>query len=91
MIFLRFPNEQTFLDIIAPYLDEEGNLILPNIDVIGVIYEGGEYDEEGSVITPPVAIEGWHVNAIEIPDDWQEYVIDKPNKPYRIFAGDFHE
>lgn len=87
MIFLRFPNEQTFLDVVAPYLDEEGNLTLPNIDVIGTIYEGGTYDEEGNVITPPVATEGYHVNALEIPEDLQEYVIARPDKPHRIFAG----
>lgn len=87
MIFLRFPNEQAFLDAIAPYLDEEGNLALPNIDIIGTIYEGGTYDDEGNVIEPPVAIDGWHVNALEIPDDWQGYVIDRPNNPYRIYMG----
>lgn len=87
MIFLRFPNEQTFLDVIAPYLDEENNITLPNIDVIGIIEEGGEYDNEGNVITPPVAIEGYHVNAHEIPDDWQKYVIDRPNNPHRIYMG----
>ena len=87
MIFLRFPNEQTYLDTVAPYVDDEDNLALPNIDVIGTIYEGGTYDDEGNVIEPPVAIDGWHVNAIEIPEDWQEYVIDRPNNPYRIYMG----
>ena len=33
-----------------------------NIDTIGVIYEGGEWDEEGNVITEPAALDGWHVN-----------------------------
>ena len=33
-----------------------------NIDVIGTIYEGGEWDAEGNVITEPVALFGWHVN-----------------------------
>ena len=87
MIFLRFPNEQTFLDAIAPYLDDEGNLTLPNIDVIGTIYEGGTCDDEGNVIEPPVALYGWHVNATGVPDDWREYVIDRPGRPHRIFAG----
>lgn len=87
MIFLRFPDEQTYLDAIAPHCDEEGYITPPNIDVIGTIVEGGEYDDEGKVIEPPTALEGWHVNAIEIPGDWQPYVIDRPNKPYRIFAG----
>ena len=87
MIFLRFPDEQTFLDVVAPYMDEEDNLTLPNIDVIGSIYEGGTYNEEGNVITPPVATEGYHVNALKIPEDLQEYVIGRPVNPKRIFAG----
>ena len=33
-----------------------------NIDTIGVIYEGGEWDAEGNVITEPAALQGWHVN-----------------------------
>ena len=33
-----------------------------NIDTIGIIYEGGEWDEEGNVITEPVALDGWHCN-----------------------------
>lgn len=33
-----------------------------NIDTIGIIYTGGEWDEEGNVITEPVAMDGWHVN-----------------------------
>ena len=33
-----------------------------NIDTIGIIYEGGEWDAEGNVVTEPVALDGWHVN-----------------------------
>ena len=33
-----------------------------NIDTIGIIYTGGEWDEEGNVVTEPVAMDGWHVN-----------------------------
>lgn len=85
MIFLRFPDEPTFLSL-APQ-DEYGNITVPNIDVIGTIYEGGEYDDEGNVITPPVAIPGYHVNMIgDVPEAWQPYVIDRPENPYRVFA-----
>lgn len=86
MIFLRFPDEQAFTDVTAAHRDEDGSLTI-NLDVIGLIFEGGEYGDEGEVITPPVAIEGYHVNALEIPDDWHGYVIDRPGNPYRIFAG----
>ena len=56
------------------------------IDEIGVIYEGGTYDAEGVVITPPVALDGWHVNYQgELPEGWDEYVVE-PANPYRVFA-----
>lgn len=87
MIFLRFPDEQTFLAASAAYRDEDNILTIPDVDIVGIVYEGGAYDEEGSVITPPVAIPGYHVNAITIPDSWQQYVIDRPNNPHRVFAG----
>lgn len=87
MIFLRFPDEQTYLDVASPYADEDGNITIQDLDVVGLIYEGGEYDDEGNVITSPVAIDGYHVNAIEIPEDWEQYVISRPNKPHRVFAG----
>ncbi len=86
-IFLHFPDEATFKDAIASYVDEEGNCSVPNLDVIGLIYEGGEYDEDGEVITPPTAIPGWHVNLIgEVPEAFAEYVIEAPAHPYRVFA-----
>ncbi len=87
MIFLRFPNEQTYLDAVAPYTDEDGNITIRDLSDIGVISVGGEYDDEGNVIEPPVQRDGWHVNALVIPDDWQGYVIDRPGNPYRIYMG----
>jgi hypothetical protein len=49
--------------------DEDGNVLetepranYANIDVLGTLYEGGEWDEDGVVISEPVALEGWHVN-----------------------------
>lgn len=89
MIFLRFPDEQAFHDAIEPHTDTEGNCTIPHIDVIGLIYEGGEYDDEGNVITPPVAIPGWHVNlpGPDVPEGWEPYVIPTPSNPRRIFQG----
>ena len=40
-----------------------------NIDVIGTIFEGGEWDAEGNVITEPVALDGWHVNVRVVDED----------------------
>lgn len=87
-IFLRFPDEATFLSAAAPYTDDEGNINLPNLDVIGTIYEGGEYDAEGTVISPPVAVPGWHVNMAgsTVPPEFEPYVIERPEHPYRVFA-----
>ena len=33
-----------------------------NIDTIGVMQSGGEWDENGEEVTPPTPIPGWHVN-----------------------------
>ncbi len=33
---------------------------------LGVLYEGGEYDEDGNEIEPPVQIEGYHVDVKSI-------------------------
>ena len=88
MIFLRFPDEATFLAAVAPYTDDEGSITIPNLDIIGTIYEGGEYDDEGNVIVAPVAIEGYHVNMIgPVPEAFEAFVIERPNSPYRVFAG----
>ena len=57
------------------------------IDEIGVIYEGGTYDAEGVVITPPTALPGWHVNTAGIaPEAWDSHLIIV-NSASRIFFG----
>lgn len=87
MIFLRFPNEATFLAAAAPYTTEAG-INIPNLDVIGTIYEGGEYDSEGNVITPPTQIPGYHVNTLgPVPVEFRPFVIKPPRSPIRVFAG----
>jgi hypothetical protein len=61
------------------------------IDVVGIIYnDDGVYNEEtGEVITPPTAMEGWHVNykTDALPDALTEYIVT-PSSPHRKFAGD---
>jgi len=53
---------------------------------VGLISIGGEYDDEGEVITPPTLLDGWHVNYVgELPDGWEEYVVE-PANPYRVFS-----
>ena len=57
------------------------------IDEIGVIYEGGTYDAEGVVITPPTALPGWHVNTLGLaPEAWDSHLIIV-NSASRIFFG----
>ena len=86
MLFLRFPSEEAYLKAVDKYKDEEGNLPI-NLDVIGTIYEGGEYGEDGEIITPPYPVKGWHINALEVEEDLEKYIIDRPKKPHRIYLG----
>jgi hypothetical protein len=72
-LYLKFDSEPQANSVLYTEVptawDEEGNEArgnhvpnYANIDTIGIIYEGGEWDEEGNVITEPVALSGWHVN-----------------------------
>jgi hypothetical protein len=90
--FFRFPDEATgtaALDA-AGLLNEDGSFITAShthaLDVIGVITRGGEWDDEGNVITPPEVLDGWHVNYVgNLPDGWEEFLVE-PTNPYRVFA-----
>ena len=71
-------------------LTADGELITAShthaIDEIGIIYEGGTYDAEGEVITPPTALDGWHVNYVgNLPDGWDEFAV-YPANPVRVWA-----
>ncbi|MGO4326724.1 hypothetical protein [Cupriavidus sp. M-11] len=65
-----------------------------NLSTIGRIYEGGEWDAEGNVVTPPTALPGWHVNLrLERPLTVGEQaalagfvVTPVPGTPYRVWA-----
>ena len=60
-----------------------------NTDIIGVIYEGGSWDEEGNEVEAPVALEGWHCNVRavgESVDSLEPYKIETPNSPERVWA-----
>ena len=89
--FFRFPDEVTGrieLDN-AGLLDEDGEPISAShnhaLDVIGTITRGGEWDEDGNVITPPEVLDGWHINYQgPLPEGWDQYVVT-PNNPVRVF------
>lgn len=94
--FFKFTDEAAWLTAAraAGFMgtDEEGNEILIQythdraIDVIGIITEGGEWDDDGNVITEPTALDGWHVNYIgDLPTGWESYEVT-PSTPYRVFA-----
>ena len=92
----RFPDEATGMAALeaAGLLteDEDGNKrpILAShhhaLDIIGPIQRGGEWDEDGTVITPPEILPGWHVNYQgEVPDGWEQYAV-WPQNPVRVWA-----
>ena len=94
--FFKFTDEAAWLTAAraAGFMgtDEEGNEVLVQythdraIDVIGTITEGGEWDDDGNVITEPTALDGWHVNYLgDLPTGWESYEVT-PSSPYRVFA-----
>ena len=93
MYCFKFPDKATFRSLAAAegLLTEDDELITAShtfaIDEIGIIYEGGTYDAEGNVITPPVALPGWHVNyAGDPPEAWDAHLVIV-NSANRIFFG----
>ena len=61
-----------------------------NTDIVGLIYKGGSWDEEGNEVDPPVALEGFHCNVRALPgeslDTLEPYKIETPNSPERVWA-----
>ena len=98
--FFRFADENAWLTaaraagFMTTVTDEEGDeteqlkAYTHNyaIDVIGTITRGGEWDDEGNVITPPETLDGWHLNYQgELPDGWEEFAV-YPANPVRKWA-----
>jgi hypothetical protein len=93
MYCFRFNSRNQFRTLAAAegLLTEDDELITAShtfaIDEIGTLYEGGTYDAEGNVITPPVALTGWHVNfAGDPPEAWDAHLV-VVNSASRIFFG----
>jgi hypothetical protein len=90
--YIRFPDEATALAALAAagLLNEDGEPITAShshaLDLIGPLWVGGRWDEEGEQIEAPVLLEGWHANYIgELPDGWEQYLV-MPRRPRRVFA-----
>jgi hypothetical protein len=93
MYCYKFTSRNQFRTLAAAegLITEDGELITTNhtfaIDEVGTLTEGGTYGAEGVVITPPVALPGWHVNTAGIaPEAWDEFLV-VVNTPSRIFFG----
>lgn len=84
-LYLKFPDEATANNLL--FTDEQPNY--HNIDIIGLISEGGEWDEEGNEIVAPTVIDGWHVNVRLVGEEDSEllfpYVVT-PATPKRCWA-----
>lgn len=95
--YLRFTNEAEANAVLytahPAVTDEEGNETAPaytmpnyaNIDVIGTIYEP-QIDES----TPPVALDGWHVNVLLMDDEDETPILPfetVPSNPIRKWAA----
>jgi|TARA_Y100000289_G_C3886019_1_gene131317 hypothetical protein len=98
--FFRFADEKAWLTaartagFLTTVADEEGNETEQlqaythshAIDVVGVITEGGEWDEDGNETVPPTTLEGFHINYLgELPTGWEAFEVT-PDNPYRVFA-----
>ena len=99
--FFRFTDEAAWLaaartaGFMLTVTDDEGNdtEVLQAytrdhaIDVVGIITEGGEWDEEGNELVAPTVLDGYHVNYQgALPDGWEQYEVT-PTQPSRKFAG----
>ena len=88
----RFPDAAVGMAALdaAGLVNEDGGYITAShnhaLDIVGTISRGGEWDEDGNVITPPEVLEGWHVNYRgEVPDGWLQYAVE-PQNPIRVWA-----
>ena len=101
-MYLRFDSEEAWRTAAEATgvltFDEEGGELWQlytfdhAIDVVGVIWEGGEWDPEtGEELVAPVAIPGFHINCKHrgmCPMEFMGAMISTPATPSRKFAGD---
>ena len=56
------------------------------IDILGTLYTPGTYGDDMQVITPAVALLGFHVNTPEAIPEWSAFRVT-PSTPRRVFGG----
>ena len=98
--FFKFADEAAWLTaaraagFMITVTDEEGNeteqlqayTSSHAIDVVGIITEGGEWDENGNELVAPTTLPGYHINYQgDLPEGWESYEVT-PSNPYRVFA-----
>ena len=72
--------KETTSEVLDAYTHEH------SIDVVGVIYKGGKWDDEGKEIEAPVKQPGFHVNYLgPLPTGWDKKSVS-PKTPARVFA-----
>lgn len=90
--YLKFESEEeakVYLKQIG-LVSEEGEILVAGIshaiDIVGKIFKGGEYNENGEEISPPVELEGWHLNYLgdSLPSELEPFSVT-PKKPSRVW------
>jgi hypothetical protein len=95
-VLYRQGNIQDLEQELAPVGSERPAPVIPeivpkfrNIDTIGVIYQGGEWDADGNVLVEPIALPGWHVNVRALDGENTEGLEAfevHPESPVRVWA-----
>ena len=84
-IYLKANSEDELIEALPMFYNEGwlDNYGKSSLHVIGTIYSDGEYDENGEVITPPVAYDGFHANLVNRDniEVLESLIIPKPNNP----------
>ena len=98
--FFRFTDEAAWLTaardagFMVTVTDEEGKeteqlqayTASRAVDVVGIITEGGEWDEDGNEVVAPTVLPGYHVNYVgDLPTGWEQFEVT-PTTPSRVFA-----
>lgn len=91
VLFEKVPTEWDRTDPENPVATAwEERQLFRNTDILGIIYKGGSWDEEGNEVEAPVALEGFHCNVRALPgesvDALEPYKIETPNSPERVWA-----